>query len=149
MPRNLAVARTGVTDNQPLWQALCENVTLTLEKAQDNLISLLQRWKAGELEDSRHIQDDAETIEEKLIERGLIDIGNESEGLAAQVDNVLGQLTNAQAQFVLPIDIDIMLTLLNASGEGIPEAIKTHEKYWNALDYDARESEVKKYWFGE
>ena len=111
---------THAAVKSPLSWALCENVTMTLEKAQDNLISLLQRWKAGELEDSRHIQDDAETIEEKLIERGLIDIGNESEGLAAQVDNVLGQLTNAQAQFVLPIDIDIMLTLLNASGEGIP-----------------------------
>ena len=122
---------------------------MTLEQAREKLITLLQRWKAGKVNDSWHVQVDAENIEKKLIERGLIGLGNERRGLAPQVDNVLGQLANAQAQFVLPIDIDVMLELLEASGEEYPEAIKKYEKYWNTLDYDARESEVKKYWFGE
>ena len=65
------------------------------------------------------------------------------------MDNVLGQLTNAQAQFVFPKDIDVMLALLQASGEKLPEAVREYEKYWSTLDYNARESEVKKYWFGE
>ena len=122
---------------------------MTLEQAQDKLITLLQRWKAGEVEDSWHVQDDAETIEKTLIERNFIHLGNEREGLAAQVDNVLCQLANAQAPFVLPINIDVMRALLQASGEEYPEAIKEYEKYWNTLNYDARESEVMKYLFGE
>jgi len=122
---------------------------MTLDASRQELISLLQRWKAGDIADPWHVQDDAERMQEKLIEEGLLSIGKEKEGVAAQVDSILGQLTNAQAQFVLPRDTDVMLLLLSVCEDEVSAALSKHDHYWNSLDYDSRAAEVRAYWFGE
>lgn len=93
------------------------------------------------------IQDDAELIEEHLVDNRLLSPGKETVGISAQIDSVLGQLTNAQQQYVLPKDIDVMLSLLSASESEIEDALVLHSKYWNSLDYDFRKKEVEDYWF--
>jgi len=121
---------------------------MTLDKARQELLELLFTWESGKLDDPWHVQDNSEVIEEELSRVGLIDIQKEAVGLAAQVDSVLNQLTNAHQQWVLPEDIDVMVKLLKATGSNVPKALQEHSDYWDSLDYKSRERRAVEYWFG-
>ena len=120
---------------------------MTLLQARERLVNLLEDWKAGLLTSPWDIQGDAELIEGNLIDNKLLSPGKEVGGLSAQIDSVLGQLTNAQQQCVMPKDIDVMLSLLSATEGEIEEALILHSKYWNSLDYNLRKKEAEEYWF--
>lgn len=120
---------------------------MTLLQAREQLVKLLEDWRAGLLTSPWDIQDGAEIIEHNLVDKRLLSPGKEMTGIAAQIDSVLELLTNAQQQFVLPKDTDVMLSLLSASENEIEEALVLHSKYWNSIDYNLRKKEVEEYWF--
>lgn len=121
---------------------------MTLEEAKEELLSILSSWQLGEIGDPWHVQDDAERIEEQLMEAKLLQPQNEFSGLAAQVDAVLNQLTNAQQQSVLPQDAGAMTELLEATTQNIQNALNKHSEYWKSITYETRKATVNEYWFG-
>lgn len=119
---------------------------MTLKEARKALINILEEWEKGMI-GGWEMQGCAEDIEEKLLAASLIRVQSEIEGIPAQIDAVLNQLTNAGLQSTLPLDINAMLMLLKAKDGDIAVALSTHTNYWDQIDYDSRENEVRKYWY--
>lgn len=122
---------------------------LTLENAKRELLLLLSSWKRGEIDSPWHVQDQAEAIEQQLFDGKQLGPQRQADGLAAQIKGVLDQLSNAQAQYVLPEDIDVMIELLEAPESEVKDILTRYAYYWDSIDYSSRETEVRKYWFGK
>lgn len=122
---------------------------LTLENAKKELLLLLSSWKRGEIDSPWHVQDQAEAIEQQLFDGKQLGPHRQADDLAARIKGVLDQLSNAQAQYVLPQDIDVMRELLEAPESEVKDILMRYSYYWDSIDYSSREAEVRKYWFGK
>jgi hypothetical protein len=120
---------------------------MRLEEAKNNLIEILTAWENEEI-DGWDVQGEAESIEDSLVNSGLLKPQKETGGLAAQIDSALNQLTNAELQATLPEDIPTILTMLDAKEPNISNALLFYSEYWNGIDYSKRELALKKYWYG-
>jgi len=122
---------------------------LTLEKAKKALLLLLSSWEKGEIDSPWHVQEEAESIEQQLVDGKQLLSGRKVDGLATQINGVLDQLSNAQAQYVLPQDIDIMRELLESPELDIKKILTKYSRYWDSINYASREAKVQEYWFGK
>ncbi|RBW49309.1 hypothetical protein [Marinobacter sp. F3R11] len=122
---------------------------MTLENAKRELLLLLSSWKRGEIDSPWHVQDQAESIEQQLVDCKQLGPQRQADGLADQVKGVLDQLSNAQAQYVLPEDIDVMRELLEAPELDVKDILTRYSYYWDTVDYSSREAEAREYWFGK
>lgn len=119
----------------------------SLEDARAELARVLSEWEAGSLETPWHVQDTAEEVERQFQERRLLRSQKEIGGIAAIVHAALDLLTNAQAQYVLPADIPTFKVLLTAAPGTETAAIETYRRYWEAVDYGARQAAMEQEWF--
>ena len=128
---------------------MCRGCRLTIESVRRELLLLLSSWKRGEIDSPWHVQDQAEAVEQQLFDSEQLGPQQRADCLAARVKGVLDQLSNAQAQYVLPEDIDVMTELLEASESDVKNILTRYSYYWDSIDYSSREAEVRKYWFGK
>lgn len=102
----------------------------------------LKRWSTATLEERWALVEWAEDIEEELEET------SRDEPATQRLRAALDIVAIGPAQFFLPKDVPAVLALLESRDNEAAEALHRFEQYWKSVDFDAREAEVQRFWFG-
>ena len=116
-----------------------------LEESRAELLGVLKDWEAG---DRWALVEAAEALEARLLGAGQLPLEATPPDLGGLMKVALDVLSHAHHQCVLPRDRPAIAELLSASPGAEGRAMRDFDAYWCRVDFDGREDDATRYWFG-